>query len=251
MPIRAITFDWGDTLAANHGMPYVATQRRAFTNLGVDLQGMGLTVPDGWVQDTIDELETQFRITISAEHNPENREMDMVAMLNRWISQVVNIEVDASQLRCVLDRCTSTLTDTVIPYAEAAPALSLLKARGYRLGVLSHVPWPGDACRAWFERNGLAGYFDFYSLSSEVGWIKPHPKHFRHALDQAGCAAHEILHVGDHPHRDIEGARAAGFKTCLRHTENIYPLDALQKCKPDAEILRLRELVDVAQRLSA
>lgn len=250
MPIRVITFDWGDTLAANHGMPYVATQRRAMSGLAEDLRKLGLEVRDGWVQHTIDELEGQFRKTISSEHNPEHREMDMVAMLDGWLSQIVTMDVNADQLRRAIDRCTATLTDTVIPYGEAAPALSVLKARGYRLGVLSHVPWPGDACRSWFERHGLAGYFDFYSLSCEVGWIKPNPKHFRHALDQAGCKASEILHVGDHPERDIAGARAAGFRTCLRHTENIYPHEALANCRPDAEILRLRELVEVAQRLS-
>ena len=26
--IKAITFDWGDTLAVNWGMPYIATERR-------------------------------------------------------------------------------------------------------------------------------------------------------------------------------------------------------------------------------
>ena len=146
-------------------------------------------------------------------------------------------------------RCTATLTDTVIPFSEAAPALALLRARGYTLGILSHVPWPGDACRSWFERHGLASYIGFYSLSCEIGWIKPHPSHFQHALDQAGCAAHEILHVGDHPVRDVQGGRRAGFRTVLRHTVNIYPSALMAECAPDAEIVRLRELVDIAAKL--
>jgi FMN phosphatase YigB (HAD superfamily) len=250
MPIRAITFDWGDTLAANHGMPYVATQRRAFNALARDLREMGFTVDEGWVDRALADIEAAWRTTISFEANPEHREVDMNAMFSGWLSRVVGLDADSSTLSLALERCQATLTDTVIPYSEAAPALSLLKARGYRLGVLSHVPWPGSACRAWFERHGLAPYLDFYSLSCEVGWIKPNPRHYQNALDQAGCRPDEVLHVGDHPERDIVGARAFGFRTCLRHTENIYPHDALHACKPDAEILHLRELVDVAKRLS-
>jgi FMN phosphatase YigB (HAD superfamily) len=249
MTIRCITFDWGDTLAANFGMPYLQTQRRAFARLAADLRALGCAVPDGWQQRALDDIEAEWSSTISRELNPENREMDMRAMFDRWIGAVAGIDTDPHRLKRALDQCLATLTDTVIPFADAAPSLALLRARGYRMGILSHVPWPGDGVRAWFARHGLAGYLDFYSLSCEVGWIKPHPKHFQHALDHAGCAPHEILHVGDHPHRDVEGARAAGFRTCLRHTEKIYPEEALLSCKPDAEILHLRELVEIAQGL--
>jgi len=49
MPIRTITFDWGDSLASNHGMPYAATQRRTFMRLAEDLRALGGTIPPrGW-----------------------------------------------------------------------------------------------------------------------------------------------------------------------------------------------------------
>lgn len=249
MPLRVITLDWGDTLAANHGMPYIATQRRAFTRLADDLRALGCRVPDGWVERASRDIDESWLRSISPQHNPEHREIDMGVMFAGWLEAAGARDAESHGLHRALERCTATLTDTVIPYADAAPTLALLKARGYRLGVLSHVPWPGDACRRWFQRHGLAGYFDFYSLSCEVGWIKPHPAHFRHALDHAGCSPAEVLHVGDHPHRDVAGARTAGFRTCLRHTENIYPQDALASCGPDAEILRLHELVEVVADL--
>ena len=248
-PIRTITFDWGDTLAANHGMPYLATQRRAFGRLAADLRELGCAVPEGWVDTAMAELAVQWRGSIDPARNPEHREFDFAAMLDRWVGAADALGADPHRLRLSVARCTATLTDTVIPYADAASALSLLKVRGFRIGILSHVPWPGPACRAWFERHGLAGYIDFYSLSSEIGWIKPNPRHYQHALDQAGCAPGEVLHVGDHPDRDIVGARAFGFRTCLRITENMYPHDALAACRPDAEILHLGEVLGVATSL--
>lgn len=249
MTIRTITFDWGDTLAANYGMPYLATQKRAFRRLAHDLTELGCVVPDGWMEAINAEIEVEWARSISPIENPQHQEIDMKSMFAKWLNQAGARDAEAYAVQSALARCTASLTDTVIPFNEAAPVLSLLRARGYRLGVLSHVPWPGDACRTWFERHGLACFFDFYSLSSDIGWIKPNPKHFQHALDQAGCAAEEILHVGDHPLRDVQGARAAGFKTCLRHTERIYPPADLAACKPDVEILRLRELVEIAAKL--
>jgi FMN phosphatase YigB (HAD superfamily) len=248
--ITTITLDWGDTLAANFGMPYLVTQRRAFEQLAADLRQLGCDVPATFTQTAMNDLAFDWKNSIDPLTNPEHKEFDFAAMLSTWVRNVGAFDLNTHALTRVITRCLARLTDTVIPFSDTASALSALKARGFRLGVLSHTPWPGDACREWFVRHGLAGYLDFYSLSSDVGWIKPHPRHFQHALDQAGVPANQILHVGDHPLRDIQGARACGFRTCLRVTENMHSQDALNACQPDAEILHLRELVAVAEQLT-
>jgi putative hydrolase of the HAD superfamily len=247
--IRCITFDWGDTLAANVGMPYLAAQRRSFDRMGRDLAELGCAVPADWTATAMRELEERWESTIDEARNPEHREFDFRAMMERWLSRAGAIEADAHGLRLAVERCLADLTDTIAAYAESAPTLSLLRARGYRIGILSHVAWPGDACRAWFARRGLAPYIDFYSLSCEIGWIKPNPRHFRHALDHAGCPPGDVLHVGDHPTRDVHGAKAMGMRTCLRLTEGVYPAELLEGCKPDAEIVRIGEIIDVVERL--
>lgn len=249
MTIRALTLDWGDTLAANYGMPYQAGQRRAFERLRLDLLSMGCASVPADITAWMADVSVQWRASIDREANPEGREFDFVGMMNGWLAAAGAMDADPHRIRAALHRCTAQLTDTVVPFAETAPTLALLKARGYRIGILSHVPYPGDACREWFARHGLAQYVDFWSLSCEIGWIKPNPRHFRHALDHAGVPAHEVLHVGDHPWRDIEGAKAHGMKTCLRRTEGIYAAEALDTCGPDAEILRLGELLRVAETL--
>ncbi|GDY12670.1 hypothetical protein LBMAG53_15480 [Planctomycetota bacterium] len=241
--IRVITLDWGDTLAANVGMPYLTTQRRAFSNLAGDLRSLGGTVSDGFTQRCLDELAVQWKTSIDPTRNPEHKEFDFAAMLAEWAT---GSGVTLAAALPAINRCTDTLTDTVVVFAETAPALRRLREQGLRLGILSHVPWPGDACRRWFARHGLAGLVDFYSLSSEIGWIKPNPRHFQHAVTLAGCSPGEILHVGDHPDRDIAGARLAGLRTCLRHTEGIYQSIA----QADAEILHLSELPGVVERLN-
>ena len=104
----------------------------------------------------------------------------------------------------------ATFSDTITPYEGAGEALKQLHDMGLRVGILSHVPWPGWACREWYVRHGWADYVDFYSLSSDVGFIKPHPAHYEDTLKQAGCPVAQIAHVGDHPHCDVEGPKAFG-----------------------------------------
>ncbi len=246
MPIRTITFDWGDTLASNHGMPYSATQRRAFVRLAEELRVLGGAVPAAWLETVFAELKTVWMSSVDPKLNPTGAEFDFAGMMARWVA---DCQVQADQAAPAVARCFAMLTDTVIPFAETLPALTELKAQGYRIGILSHVPWPGDACRAWYRRHGLAALVDFYSLSSEVGFIKPHPAHYQDTLRQAGCEVHEILHVGDHPWRDVAGGMAFGFRTALRLTEHIYPDEQLAACAPDGEILHLHEVAALAKSL--
>ena len=247
MPIRCITLDWGDTLAANYGMPYQATMRTAFAQLQRELIGAGCVPAADFPARCLAELDGPWRESIDPIRNPEHREFDFSALLTGWVEATVTTQADRAAVAQALVACQDRMCDTVIPYGEAVPVLSALHARGFRLGILSHVAWPGDACRRWFARHGLAPYLDFYSLSSEVGWIKPAPQHFSHALDLAGVSPDEILHVGDHPLRDVVGARKAGFRTCLRLTEGIYAEDLLRQSEAETRILKLADLLTLPE----
>jgi FMN phosphatase YigB (HAD superfamily) len=251
MDIRCLTLDWGDTLAASCGMPHLGAQRIAFAGLERDLIAAGCT-PDGdWLTGMRDEFTDAWHHSADPVRNPEHREYDFLAILDRHVAKAGAIGAEPAAVRRAIDRCLTILTETVVPYGTSANVLSLLKARGFRLGILSHVPLPGEACRAWFLRHGLAPYIDFYSLSCEVGWIKPSPRHFRHALDAAGCAPGHILHVGDHPVRDIQGAAAMGMRTCLRLTEHLHDPTAMAACRPDITILHLGDLPTALAHLQA
>lgn len=242
-----LTFDWGDTLGQNHGMPYFHTSRLALTGLRDDLVAAGGHAPPAdWVERSLAELGDLWVSTADLQRNPELREFDYQAMLERWLVDFGPVDDAAGQQ--AVARFFQVCSDIVRPFPDAAPTLAALKARGWRIGILSHVPWPEPACRAWFVRHGLAPSIDFLSLSSTVGWIKPDPRHFADAIAKAGCPPDRILHIGDHPIRDVAGAAKAGLHTCLVVTEGIYPVQAMATCQPDLRIAQVGELVRLLGR---
>ncbi len=48
-------------------------------------------------------------------------------------------------------------------------------------------------------------------ISEEFGYMKPHPKLFQHASEQADTAPEDIVYVGDSMFSDVEGGQKAGW----------------------------------------
>ena len=97
-------------------------------------------------------------------------------------------------------------------FADAAPALRDLRAAGHALIVVSN--W--DCSLPDFLRPpGLLELVDAVVSSAVVGAAKPDPAPFRRALELAGAAPGDALHVGDSLENDVAGARAAGVRAVL------------------------------------
>jgi len=93
-----------------------------------------------------------------------------------------------------------------------APALNVLRERGYILGVVSNSDGRIESA---FEQAGLTSYFDFFIDSFIVGVEKPDPLIFRLAIELAGVDANEAAYVGDLYPVDVVGARSAGLLPIL------------------------------------
>ena len=61
----------------------------------------------------------------------------------------------------------------------------------------------------------LAGLVETVTVSSEVGYRKPHPGFYRAACARLGLPPARVLSVGDDPENDDEGARRAGLRAAL------------------------------------
>jgi FMN hydrolase / 5-amino-6-(5-phospho-D-ribitylamino)uracil phosphatase len=93
----------------------------------------------------------------------------------------------------------------VTPYAETLPALERLKSR-FRLATLTN----GNADLA---RIGLAHHFEITLCAGSLGCAKPDPRTYVALAEALTLDPAEILFVGDEPHADVLGPRAAGMPT--------------------------------------
>jgi len=107
---------------------------------------------------------------------------------------------------------------TVVP-AGAAGGLAALRARGLTVACISNSD---GTVGALLERLGLGASLDFVVDSGLVGVEKPDPRIFALALERAGVAAAEAVHVGDLFSVDVIGARRAGIEPVLLDPRGRY-----------------------------
>ncbi len=106
------------------------------------------------------------------------------------------------------------------PYDDVAPALGTLQARGVVTGVVSNM---GRDLPEVLERLGIAPLFRVVVSSAEAGAAKPDPGIFAYALNKAGVAPQQAMHVGDQVETDVAGARGAGVTPVLVDRHDLMP----------------------------
>ncbi len=118
------------------------------------------------------------------------------------------------------------------PYHDVVPALEMLKAR-FRLATLSN----GNADLACI---GLAHHFEVRLHAAELGYAKPDPRAYIALADALTLEPGEILFVGDEPHADVIGPKAAGMRTVwINRTRATWPEELIGA---DASVADLSEL---------
>jgi len=70
------------------------------------------------------------------------------------------------------------------------------------------------------RRIGIDHFFQHSIHARHIGVSKPDTKIFRHACEQLRVDPSAVLHVGDHPIEDIQGAAQAGLRTAWINRDN-------------------------------
>lgn len=135
-----------------------------------------------------------------------------------------------------------------VVYPDVPPALDTLRKHGIRLGIVTNASLP-----MWMRDNELKehGLFDFFCdcncrlSAADVGYLKPHPRIFRRALEMMGTLAEETVFVGDNPVADVGGAQAAGMRAVRRLNPGASDNRHLAKAHPTVRSLaELPSLLD-------
>lgn len=133
-------------------------------------------------------------------------------LLGDWL---VEYGQPASRLDEVMDATRDILygpdQDYFSLYHDVMPALDAIRSRA-TIGVISN--WDYSLHRI-LRMLGVLDRFSFVIASLEEGSEKPDPRLFGIASGRAGVMPAEMLHVGDDPIDDLEGARNAGMAAML------------------------------------
>jgi FMN hydrolase / 5-amino-6-(5-phospho-D-ribitylamino)uracil phosphatase len=196
--IEVVTFDLDNTL---WNVDVVIRNAERVTRTWFDVH-----VPELNATLTPDDLATLRRLIVAERpelvHNLSQLRQEVFA---RAIVAVGRPEAEAQRLAA--DAFALFLAERhKVSYFDGALEMLEHLARRHRLGALTN----GNANIA---RLGLDRFFGFAFSAADVGAAKPAPHMFRAALSHAGVPAEAMIHVGDHPIDDIQGAAQLGIHT--------------------------------------
>lgn len=123
-------------------------------------------------------------------------------------------------------------------YPDARQVLAELKRRGFLIGSITNRAFGGTRFRDDLRTAGIDGFWDSHTVSVEVGYLKPHPAVFEHALRSLSVSPGESLMVGNSLREDIAGAARLGFWTAWKR----FSPDA-EGVSPDYAFEHLSELL--------
>jgi putative hydrolase of the HAD superfamily len=146
------------------------------------------------------------------EHHLEGADPESLGALRDRCARVLRdaLGIQDVELGLVREAMLAALHFEAFP--DAAPALRELRSGGLRLVAASN--WDSSLPQV-LERTGLAPLLDGVVSSAAAGAAKPDPRLFEAALELAGIAPADALHVGDRPDNDVQGAHALGMRAVL------------------------------------
>jgi putative hydrolase of the HAD superfamily len=206
--IRAITFDYWDTLYEGGALPERVALRR--TAVGALLGAYGRELPDAQLRALYEASGREAERWWSEEHRGYTTQERL-----RWILEraAVQPRENCRHVAAAVDAVDNALL--MLPPAMLPGAWQMLRtlSRKFTLAVISDTGFAsGRAQDRLLEKDGARKFFAATIYSMDIGHAKPRPEIFAAAVETLGVAPHEIIHVGDNERTDVRGALAAGFR---------------------------------------
>ena len=245
MTIKAVIFDLGNTLLYFDGeWPEVFARADqgmfdALTNAGLRIDRSAFT--------------RRFRQRLTAYH--QQREIDLKehstrSILRDTLTEFGFPEVDEAILEGALAAMYAASQHFWVPEDDLLPMMDQLRARGYRIGLLSNAGDDQDVQRL-VDKGGIRPYLEYVLTSAAGGVRKPDSQIFELAIEMFGLSPEEVAMVGDTLDADIFGAHRMGIFSIwvTRRANTAANRELRQTIIPDAEIETLAELPDLLDSL--
>jgi HAD superfamily hydrolase (TIGR01509 family) len=232
--LRAVLFDWGDTLMEWTPEPEMLTNghRAGFAALGLE---------------PIPAMTDRFRDVYLKEFFAPGvvEEVEYPAQVRRLLGEF-DIDVDEDRLAAFLEAEHAAWGPARQLAAQTHVLLESLRERGLLLGLVSNAFDPPELLHRDLAQLGVSERLDVAVFSSELGRRKPDPAIFEYALHAIGVAAADALFVGDSLANDVAGAAALGMRTCQAAW---FHADESGVAEPDFRAFAQLDVLTIAERL--
>ena len=209
MSIKAISFDFWNTLYYDHQVMYERHNKRvnrlkdALVKNGYDSQ-LDVEGAFKYCWEYFDKKWKDEQKTLNA------RELLLIGC--GWL-KVTLPEEDIISVSMYYE---DVLLENPPVLFEGAKEIIPELAKSFKLGITSDTAYtPGRVLRKLLEKDDLLKYFSAFTYSDEIGHSKPNIDAFNSTMKQFGTAPGETAHVGDNEFTDILGAVSAGMKTIM------------------------------------
>lgn len=232
MTIKLLTFDLDDTL-----WPCMATIKRTEQRLHQWFSNFHPKITD---QYSIKHLREK-RLQIAKVH--QHIAHDLTALRKKsFLELSIEMGYSASETEQFIDNAFEfyiSERNKVDLYDDVIPTLSALKPY-YQLAAVSN----GNAD---IIQVGLGHFFKFSWSAAQAGRQKPHPIVFESLLKRENLTADEVIHIGDDPVTDIQGAQQLGIKAIWLNRNHLSWPDNIKA--PFIEINQLKQLPELIKSL--
>jgi len=234
--VKAVLFDFGDTLVSFRGFDYEAS----LTALHQTLVEDGIVVPYEKFKKTYFTVRDQ----LYREGDSSFKEVNFCVRISKVLNKLeFNLDPTDSRIINAVDAFWNPIIKSRKMDKQVLIILQELKKK-YKLGLVSNSAYP-PAIRKILHKFNLPNFFDIKIISGDIGWRKPSPKIFEKALEALHVSASEAVFVGDAPFHDVAGARRVGMKTVL--LRRLGEKETTDTGNPDKIIGGLEELLTTLQ----
>lgn len=203
-PIRAVTFDFWNTIAQLPPGTMTEARRRAIAaaceQRGVEVEAERLAAG---IEAAVRAYEESWSVGRHF-HPREGAEM-----------LVLTLGLEGAARQLVAEAFLTAARDASFGLSpDIRDCLAELSGRGLRLGIVCDVGFTGgELLRSFLAEEELLDHFSGWAFSDEVGHYKPSPQIFEAALAALEASPAEAVHVGDLRRTDVAGAAALGMRT--------------------------------------
>ncbi len=206
--LRALTFDYWDTLYEGGALPERVALRR--TAVGALLGAYGRELPEPQLRALYEASGEEAERWWSEEHRGYTTNDRL-----RWILEhaAVAPREGCAHIATAVDAVDNALL--MLPPAMLAGAWQMLRtqSRRFTLAIISDTGFAsGRAQDRLLQKDAAREFFAHTVYSMDVGHAKPRPEIFLAATAALGIAPGETLHIGDNERTDVRGALDAGYR---------------------------------------